>query len=290
LRQIAPKWLDFTKRVRKFANTDPETFFNESFHTTETDPYKLSVSHKQARWHTEMYGYIFAAAQVGVTHRIRRDVMLYPGYEPYLGRAPFIMHYGSDYTLGKAYFNKMMHQELRLESCKGFLFDDPGVEIATLGKKDALSLEHLATLNAAFCGFYRRIGCESIPARCATFDQVLADLQPIIRACTDDDEGCRAWAQSGECERNPKFMHSHCGVSCNSCDRPIDSLDAAEAHYGDWKYALEVARKKKAAEGGALAEALSYIAESPSVGEDELEQLEEAIAARRLEMSQKAEL
>ena len=29
-----------------------------------------------------MYGYVFAAAEVGVTHTIRRDVMLYPGRHP----------------------------------------------------------------------------------------------------------------------------------------------------------------------------------------------------------------
>ena len=45
-----------------------------------------------------MYGYVFAAAIVGVTHRVRRDVMLYPGYEPNMGRGPHIFHYGSDYT------------------------------------------------------------------------------------------------------------------------------------------------------------------------------------------------
>ena len=44
-----------------------------------SNPNVLEVRHKQARWHTEMYGYVFAAAKVGVTHRIRRDVMLYPG-------------------------------------------------------------------------------------------------------------------------------------------------------------------------------------------------------------------
>ena len=44
-----------------------------------------------------MYGYVFAAAEVGVTHRIRRDIMLYPGYEPHLGRPPSIMHYGASF-------------------------------------------------------------------------------------------------------------------------------------------------------------------------------------------------
>ena len=78
---------------------------------------------EQARWHGEMYGYVFAAAEVGVTHRIRRDIMLYPGYEPHLGRPPFIMHYGADYTLGRAYFNKMNYQQLRLEECSRHLLD-----------------------------------------------------------------------------------------------------------------------------------------------------------------------
>jgi len=98
LRAISPLWLKFTQRVRAFANSDPEAFYNESFHASqpETDGI-VDVHHKQARWHTEMYGYVFAAATVGVTHRIRRDVMLYPGYEPYLGRPPKIIHYGSDY-------------------------------------------------------------------------------------------------------------------------------------------------------------------------------------------------
>jgi len=101
-------------------------------------------------WHSEMYGYVFAAAQVGVTHKVRRcdvmrraalsvpnspspnpnpnpstptpppthhshprlvkvrrDVMLYPGYQPFLGRAPMVLHYGSEFTVDGAYFNKV---------------------------------------------------------------------------------------------------------------------------------------------------------------------------------------
>ena len=64
------------------------SFYLES--KDKIDPATVAVRHKQARWHTEMYGYVFAAAQVGVTHRIRRDVMLYPGYSPYLGRPPMV--------------------------------------------------------------------------------------------------------------------------------------------------------------------------------------------------------
>lgn len=59
---------------------------------------------------------VFAAAEVGVTHRVRRDVMLYPGYELYMGRPPAIMHYGADYTVYGAYFNKMNHVHLMLHT------------------------------------------------------------------------------------------------------------------------------------------------------------------------------
>lgn len=108
---------------------------------------KCAHVYAQAMWHSEMYGYVFAAAQVGVTHKVRRrraalgsgpeppppppppqptslppqptsltptrlvkvrrDVMLYPGYQPFLGRAPMVLHYGSDFTVDGAYFNKV---------------------------------------------------------------------------------------------------------------------------------------------------------------------------------------
>ena len=85
LRQIAPKWLDYTRKVRAFANAHPEEYFNESIqHDPKATAADLAVLRKQARWHGEMYGYVFAAAEVGVTHRIRRDVMLYPGLASWL--------------------------------------------------------------------------------------------------------------------------------------------------------------------------------------------------------------
>ena len=75
LKQIAPLWLEFTKKVRAFANAHPDEYFNESFHyespATAGSPgpsdLEMATKHKQARWHGEMYGYVFAAAEVGVT-------------------------------------------------------------------------------------------------------------------------------------------------------------------------------------------------------------------------------
>ena len=65
----------------------------------------------------------------------------------------------------------MSHQQLRLETCPNFLFDEPWegtvlAHAAQLSKRDALATEHLATLNAAFCRFYARVGCSPLPERC----------------------------------------------------------------------------------------------------------------------------
>jgi hypothetical protein len=69
LRAIAPKWLGYTRKVRAFANAHPEEYFNESIrHDPKLTRDEVAVLRKQARWHGEMYGYVFAAAEVGATH------------------------------------------------------------------------------------------------------------------------------------------------------------------------------------------------------------------------------
>ena len=35
--------------------------------------------------------------------------------------------------------------------------------------------------------------------------------------CEDSDENCAAWAESGECSKNPDFMQSNCRASCGTC-------------------------------------------------------------------------
>lgn len=68
--------------MRAFAAAEPELFFVESMRPLDESENGLrEVRQKQAKWHSEMYGYLFAAAVVGVTHHTRRDVMLYPGYQ-----------------------------------------------------------------------------------------------------------------------------------------------------------------------------------------------------------------
>ena len=35
--------------------------------------------------------------------------------------------------------------------------------------------------------------------------------------CNDANEACAGWAQSGECDKNPGFMHKSCTMSCRLC-------------------------------------------------------------------------
>lgn len=36
-------------------------------------------------------------------------------------------------------------------------------------------------------------------------------------ACKDANDACAGWAQSGECAKNPGFMHTSCAMSCRLC-------------------------------------------------------------------------
>ena len=257
LRLIAPRWLEYTKRVRAFAHSKPEIFFAESMAPLEAaDEPMRAVRQKQSMWHSEMYGYVFAAAEVGVTHHVRRDVMLYPGYQPWLGRGPNILHYGSDYTVKhvppgngiahEVYFNKMTHTQLRLENCPGVLMGAFEVsDWAGVSKRDALCIEHLAVIDAAFCHFYaKQAQCEThqIPPACvsigeARLSEISRDAHQVFSRCDDEHDACASWAASGECERNKNFMHSSCAKSCKSCGKSLTELNLGEdAHLGDWKY------------------------------------------------------
>ena len=45
---------------------------------------------------------------------------------------------------------------------------------------------------------------------------VLAPPPPPM-ACEDENETCGRWAEDGECDKNPGFMHQTCAGSCGTC-------------------------------------------------------------------------
>ncbi len=247
LRTIAPLWIRFTAEVRAFAHAEPETYLAESFlnwaDASGLPDNDIATKRRQAMWQAEMYGYAFAAARAGVSHVIRRDTMLYPGYDPQGGLLPVILHYGSDYTLRSddepprdVYFNKMSHVNLDIHACAdskashagpgargfgGYFFFGPPTPTTyangtSRSRRDLLCIEHLQLLNAALCSFYVA-HCDPPHPRCPEPRATAVDALRS-RACADDHPKCNEFAARGECAANPGWMLESCAASCGACD------------------------------------------------------------------------
>ena len=80
-----------------------------------------------------------------------------------------------------------------------------------------------------------------------------------VYACADSPDAaasCRGWSSSGECERNPAFMHAACAASCGLCERlrgplvalqqlPVDHASAARHFYVGHRLFLGVAERSQ---------------------------------------------
>lgn len=96
LRRFAPLWLSKTEEVRED---------KEHWATNITgDIYGKG-------WISEMYGYSFGAAEIGLRHKINDNLMLYPGYVPREGIEPVLLHYGLPFSVGNWSFNKLAHHD-----------------------------------------------------------------------------------------------------------------------------------------------------------------------------------
>ena len=49
---------------------------------------------------------------------------------------------------------------------------------------------------------------------------VLSGLPPL--PCADENAGCAAWAEAGECEENAAYMLVSCRGSCNACEAKVE--------------------------------------------------------------------
>ena len=74
--------------------------------------------------------------------------------------------------------------------------------------------------------------------------------------CVDNHENCPFWAATGECEKNPNYMRSHCKKSCDRCKFiRVNSQEEMKAYLQAQKEELR-ARKKLAQEKKEAMEAL----------------------------------
>ena len=52
------------------------------------------------------------------------------------------------------------------------------------------------------------------------------------RACIDWHGECERWAQTGECRKNPTFMHASCAVACARCPAGVSAEPDGDGGFG----------------------------------------------------------
>ncbi|KAL1565062.1 Peptidyl serine alpha-galactosyltransferase [Salvia divinorum] len=152
LRVFAPMWLSKTEEVRADKAHWSTNITGDIYGTG---------------WISEMYGYSFGAAEVGLRHKINDNLMIYPGYVPRAGVEPILMHYGLPFSVGNWSFSKLEHHEDSIVYDCGRLFPEPPYprEVKQM-ERDAnkrralfLNLECINTLNEGLLLNHEKHGC-----------------------------------------------------------------------------------------------------------------------------------
>ena len=52
--------------------------------------------------------------------------------------------------------------------------------------------------------------------------------EEVVEKCVDEEELCGFWADHGECDKNPGYMHNSCSKSCNTCPIQLGSNSYGE--------------------------------------------------------------
>ncbi|XP_059641177.1 peptidyl serine alpha-galactosyltransferase [Cornus florida] len=152
LRVLAPLWLAKTEEVRE-----------DRAHWATN----ITGDIYGRGWISEMYGYSFGAAEVGLQHKINDNLMIYPGYIPRQGVEPILLHYGLPYRVGNWSFSKLEHHEDDIVYDCGRLFPEPPYprEVKAMeadpNKRRALflNLECINTLNEGLLLQHAARGC-----------------------------------------------------------------------------------------------------------------------------------
>ena len=242
LEQVAPRWLYWTEEVRQ----DPQSWSN-------TGDIFNANGKSGPPWISEMYGYVFACAEVGVNFKVSNNVMLYPGYSPPPEPWPAVLHYGITYNVDEYAFDKHWYMgRSDFTTCPGRVFnkpmlpeelsEEPGtVEYRrkTVALTVAQSLyEATKWWSGSFCGQILPdppkqsyscskdvsngvVLCQELKGKQAE-EMLLQRLrgggsQKTHESCTEISTDCCGWAATGECDNNPGFMLEKCQKSCNLC-------------------------------------------------------------------------
>ncbi|XP_047310979.1 peptidyl serine alpha-galactosyltransferase [Impatiens glandulifera] len=153
LRALAPMWLSKTEEVR-----------------ADRDHWGTNITGDiyGKGWISEMYGYSFGAAEVGLRHKINDNLMIYPGYIPRQGIEPLLMHYGLPFSVGNWSFSKLYHHEDNIVYDCNRLFPEPpypreikAMELDSNKRRGLyLNIECMNTLNEGLLIHHAAHGCE----------------------------------------------------------------------------------------------------------------------------------
>ena len=238
LAKIAPLWLSYTEAVRE----DPDAW------NLTGDP---TVQKGGKTWISEMYGYAFAAAKVGIRHKIETTVEYYPGYA--VKDIPIIVHYGLKHKVANYTFDKHEHFDFDPLRCPPWnmseerstaedfgLFPHPPHPKSVRSKEprerysQLLVIEVVNTINKALCERHRR-SCidqkEAVEEQCVVVDKIEKELNEVYAylhipgvICHDDHEFCLYWRQRQECDNTWMYMRENCRASCEICRPYVPSL------------------------------------------------------------------
>ncbi|EPS72306.1 hypothetical protein M569_02455, partial [Genlisea aurea] len=161
LRAMAPLWLSKTEEMRE-----------------DRALWNVNDTGDASGWISEMYGYSFAAAEVGLRHRIYHKWMFFPGQIPRKGVEPILLHYYVTITIGNWSFAKWdYHEDDIVYNCSK-LFPEPPYpeEVMKMESKPRrirmllIILEFINTLNEALLLHHISRGCpEPEPSKYVSF-------------------------------------------------------------------------------------------------------------------------
>ena len=246
LSRIAPLWLKYCGEVR----THPERYWvmNGSTLARDLPTGDVYVERGKPPWISEMHGYTFAAATVGVDHVVTDGIVAYPSHMTHEQDMPPILHYGLPMAFeGQQYeWSKTDLVDVDIHDCSQptRYIGAPPMAIVGSRREEAMRLV-INTLNEALYE-YRLARCGDAPRPQRTRPPLCYGNE----CCGDRQHQCWKWALRGECQRNEGFMRLECGYACGWCRMPavyadakllpvLLALTAAFLYFAKWILALQ---------------------------------------------------
>lgn len=231
--KVAPLWKKYTEDVRG----DPMAwkYSGDSFSKKGEKP-----------WISEMYGWVFGMAQLGIKHVIDPTMQIYAGY--YASDIPRLIHYGLTHTVLDYSYDKHNHVDFDAFMCPpwdlggkrsknkdGGLFPHPPFPHELPEKEmheqygQLMTIEFVNTINQALCERHRRVcpSSKQLKEECGRADAIGEELVEMFslydpHMCADNPAAdCTKKAQQGMCITKWIEMNSHCRATCGLCRKDV---------------------------------------------------------------------